>query len=386
MTGRVDVAVVGGGPAGAAAASVLAADGASTVLLEKSSYDGARIGETLPPDVCLPLQRLGVWDRFRDAGHTPSPGITACWGGPEPYDNDFIRNPYGCGWRVDRNRFDAMLAAAAAEAGATVLTGTVVNRCTRGSDGAWTVAVTRGDERSELAAAFVVDATGRTSSFCRSFGARHLVHDRLVALLGFVDEPAGDERALIEATEEGWWYSARLPDGRRVLAFHTDPAPGLRARWSRHLAAAPETLARAAAVPTGAIGVVSANSHRMEPVAADGWLAVGDAATAHDPLTGLGIHWALESGIAAAEAVVRSSTAAYAHHTEERFDRYLAARAEYYRAEARWPRAPFWQRRHEPTAPGPGPSSTGAGDEGGRSGDGSHRPRRATAPPWGRPW
>ncbi|MDQ4070678.1 MAG: FAD-dependent monooxygenase, partial [Actinomycetota bacterium] len=126
---RFDVAVVGGGPAGGAAAIVLAAHGARVVLLERSGYDGARIGETLPPEVRLPLERLGVWDRFQDGGHLPSPGIVAAWGGPEPYANDFILNPYGCGWRVDRNRFDSMLAAAAEQAGATLLTHAVARRC-----------------------------------------------------------------------------------------------------------------------------------------------------------------------------------------------------------------------------------------------------------------
>ena len=344
--------MIGGGPAGSAAAIVLAGGGARVVLLERSSYGGARLGETLPPDVRLSLERLGVWDRFRDDDHTRAPGIAVCWGGPEPYANDFIANPYGDGWCVDRNRFDSMLAAAAVDAGATVLTATAVTGSVRAPDGGWTVEATG----RTFSAALVIDATGRMSSFCRSLGAGHVVHDRMVALIGFVTPATRDERVLIEATEDGWWYSARLPDGRLVLGFHTDPGPGVRSGWSRYLAAAPETMARAGLKAGAEIRVVSANSHRLQPIAADGWLAVGDAATAHDPLTGLGIHWALESGIAGSEAVMRSATGGYGRQREEHFRRYLATRRLYYRAEARWPRAPFWRRRHEHGGPaGPDP-------------------------------
>jgi flavin-dependent dehydrogenase len=331
---------------------VLVASGARVVLLERSRYDGARAGETLPPDVRVPLERLDVWDRFCAEGHTPSPGIAVCWGAAERYDNDFIANPYGDGWCVDRNRFDAMLAAAAREAGATVMTDTPVTGCVRAPEGGWTLGAACG----ALSADFLIDATGRMSSFCRSLGAAHVVHDRLVALVGSITSAEADHRALIEATEAGWWYSARLPGGRLVLAFHTDPSPGLGAQWARHLAAAPETSRRAGDVVPPVIRVVSANSHRLDPIAGDGWLAVGDAASAHDPVTGLGILWALESGIAAGEAIAQSTTAAYARARKEHFERYLATRPVYYRAEGRWPHAPFWRRRHQHGAGATGPA------------------------------
>jgi flavin-dependent dehydrogenase len=301
---------------------VLASAGASVVLYERSSYDGSlRIGETLPPEVRLPLDRLGVWERFQADGHVQSPGIVAAWGQAEPSANDFILNPYGCGWRVDRNRFDASLAARADEAGAVVRTGTKADR--------------------PVDADFMVDATGRSRSLA---GARRVVHDRMVAVVGSAPVAGEDQRALIEATEEGWWYSAPLPDGRLVMTFQTDPRPGLRARWPEFLAAAPLTAGRAGG-SSAAVGVVSANSDRSDPVAGEAWMAVGDAAAAYDPVTGLGIHWALESGIAGAEAILNTTVAAYGRATQEGFDQYLATRRHYYRMEGRWPDAPFWRRR-----------------------------------------
>src|SRR5436305_1597309 len=106
----VDVVVVGGGPAGATTALASARAGHRVALIERSRYDGVRVGETLPPATCLPLRRVGVWERFQADGHTSSPGILSVWGSDLPLDNDFLFNPYGHGWHVDRRRFDALLA------------------------------------------------------------------------------------------------------------------------------------------------------------------------------------------------------------------------------------------------------------------------------------
>ena len=82
------------------------------------------------------------------------------------------------------------------------------------------------------------------------------------------------------------------------------------------------------------------------------WLLVGDAAMTWDPLSGQGICKALESGMRAARAIDRAldgetrSLEDYAQWTRDRFGSYLQSRAKYYRAERRWPDAPFWRRRH----------------------------------------
>ena len=113
-----DVAVIGGGPAGASAAIALARNGRgrSVAVLERSGYETARVGETLPPEAQVPLGQLGVWERFLAQDHTPSPRTSAAWGQADLEENQFICNPYGNGWHLDRQRFDAMLASAASSA------------------------------------------------------------------------------------------------------------------------------------------------------------------------------------------------------------------------------------------------------------------------------
>src|ERR1041385_3466860 len=102
-----DVVVLGGGPAGAAGAITLLRAGHSAAALERSDGNRARIGETLPPVARVTLARLGVWDRFVAAQHAASPGTLSIWGEDEPFESPFILNPYGNGWHLDRQRFDA---------------------------------------------------------------------------------------------------------------------------------------------------------------------------------------------------------------------------------------------------------------------------------------
>ena len=118
MSHSFDVLVAGAGPAGSAAALEFSRRGLSVALIEQGKYETRRVGETLPPMIRHQLTGLGIWERFLESGPLQSYGMQTAWETPAPRRQDFVRNPYGCGWHVDRARFDAMLAQAAAEAGA----------------------------------------------------------------------------------------------------------------------------------------------------------------------------------------------------------------------------------------------------------------------------
>lgn len=366
---ETDVLVVGGGPAGTAAALTLAGRGLRSILVERADYSAQRIGETLPPDVRVPLARLGVWERFVAAGYLPSTGIRSAWGDARPYEQSFMFNPYANGWHVDRRAFDAMLAAAAVERGVRAIRNGRMRDRPAMRDGAWHAVVETGERTLSVTARFVIDAGGRGAHTARMLGARRIVHDRMVATYGYMQGPDGTGAdhtgtskvgaTLIEAAEDGWWYSAPLPDGSAVCAFMTDADICSRLglyrpeRWLGLMGTAPLTNASMQGRLLRADpSVAAAGSVRVLPPVGDRWLAAGDAAFTMDPLSGQGVPRALNAGIRAAEAAQASllgdtdAPAAYAAELGMAFDAYLITRAEYYRREMRWPDSLFWRRRH----------------------------------------
>ena len=90
-----DIAVIGGGRAGAAAARMLAAGGCRTLLVDRPGR--RRMGESLPPAARTLLGELGAWDRFQTDGHLPCYGNESLWGSSTVHSTDFIRTPYGHG-------------------------------------------------------------------------------------------------------------------------------------------------------------------------------------------------------------------------------------------------------------------------------------------------
>ena len=369
MKTDAEVAVLGGGPAGAATALTLARAGISTVLLDAADEADTtlwKIGEGLPPLARLTLQRLGVWERFAADDHLPSHGNRSAWGSSQLAERNFLFEPYGPGWHLDRQRFDALLRTATIEAGAVFYPYRVTG-CAFTS-GAWELS-------SELTARYVtaryvVDATGRTSWFARKQGARRLNSDGLVGVAALLAPAAQgtdrDSLTMIEAVADGWWYAALLASGQLVMVFLSDgDLPAAKAArtsggWLQLLSRT-EHLARRVAAHGYRFAreprIVSANSSRLNQVTGAHWLAVGDAAAAYDPLSSQGILAALESGERAGAALVareqgESETFAdYARSVDEHWQHYLASLRFYYGQETRWPDAPFWQRRGESLTP-----------------------------------
>lgn len=356
--------MVGGGPAGCAAALALLEAGRSVTVVERSGMCRPRVGEILPPLVQPALASLGLLERFRAQGHLPSYRLRSAWGQDEPYQVDFTFHPYGPGWHADRAAFDRMLLDAATERGARVMRGVTVGSMEVVPDG-WRVQMSGpGGDGRPLEASFLIDASGRASSVARRLAAGPRLHDHGAALVAFLrTEPAPPSSGvvtLIEAAEDGWWYAGRLPSQRLVAAFLSDSDllprdPDLFPRfWADRLAATALVSAHCAGARVE-VGprLVRSGTARLPQVAGDRWLAVGDAAMAFDPLSSQGVCSALDSGRrggAAADRRLAGDAAAvegYVAGMETMFRDYLRLRAYYYGREGRWPASPFWRRRRE---------------------------------------
>src|SRR5258708_5185610 len=360
--GRVNpsVIVIGAGPAGAAAALDLSRRGHRVLLAERSGSHDSRIGETLLPETNQFLRNLGVWSRFLADGHVPSPATHSAWGAPARHSTDHLFNAHGPGWHIDRSRFDAMLASAAEEAGAQVWRAARVVSVSR-EDGRWRAVLMQGEGRSEVEATFLLVATGAGGGLARSLGTRWVRYDRLVGLVGVMRAettiPSIPEVLAVESVEHGWWYSAPLPEGSLIAVHMTDAdlvGRDASATFLARLRLTTHTRERARGFRLeGRVRVRKAGTGRRATLSGPGWLAIGDAATAYDPLSGKGITKALQDAVKAAACLDSgahhdTSFDEYRSAVAARFERYLVQRAAYYRLEARGPQSPFWRRRQDP--------------------------------------
>ncbi|HKD05078.1 MAG TPA: tryptophan 7-halogenase [Bryobacteraceae bacterium] len=353
-----DIVAVGGGPAGAAAAlsALRLRPGLRVAIVEPSTREDWRAGESLAPGCQEILRGLDCWERFR-AEFQESPGTCAAWGAATPYENDFLFSTRGSGWHVERARFDAMMRAAAHEAGAEVLVGRRLRGMDRDEAGFRLRLGESAQDEFTVWARFAIDATGRRANLAARCGSRVLADDRLVGVCGTLAAANCEATTLVEAQPDGWWYSSPAPGGRAIVAWMSDADLIRRDRmcdaeqWRDALERTAWTRERVNARDLRELRVWTANSQRLSRVRGDGWVAAGEAATAYDPLSSCGILKALRSGKVAAFVAI---DALEGRDTSPRYERLVAAeyagyretRRKFYGQEQRWPDSPFWRRRN----------------------------------------
>ena len=232
-------------------------------------------------------------------------------------------------------------------------------------DARWRAELSDGTTHHVVVADILVDASGARSAVARTLGVRrtHERQDRLACGWAHLRCTGGHGAGItiVEATADGWWYTAPLPGGSRALAFHTDrdlPAARIAANLTglpKYACATTQEVARALATcdhsPIIASGYTAANGSFLQRPVGEGWLAVGDAAIATDPIAARGLLQALYTGIVAAKTIGRHLSGdtdafqIYAAVVADLFEQYQRGRQHCYAQEKRFPESAFWQRR-----------------------------------------
>ena len=360
---------MGGGPAGAAAATLLAGLGHSVVVVERAKFPRPRIGESLPPKVEPLFAILGVTERVKTANFIRMRGTTISQG-HGIQSHDFHPSGARLGYQVDRAELDRILLDRAREVGAKVFEDASFAAVSREGERVVGLAFTHAGARAELKTRFVVDASGPSAVISRALGVKRRDAIRTVAICGYWKEallpqvfPATN--TLFEMLPDGWVWSLLRGDGLRNVTLGVDPSTIQSAGISSaelYLSKVRESrlvgplLDRARLV--GKVDVFDATWSAAERYAGDGFLLAGDAASTIDPLTSQGVYKALQSGIVGAATIntclVRPDDAplaiGYYQAAQEEFQRnYAEIALSFYRASP-FSNEPFWRTRMRPDA------------------------------------
>ena len=338
-----DVIVMGGGPAGCAAAALLAEYGHRVVVLEREKFPRYHIGESLIPFTYQPLQRLGLIDRMKNSAFVRKYSVqfvssNGSVSQPFYFFTRYDRETVAQTWQVLRSEFDQMLMEHARARGAVVLEEVTVNGLLREGDrivGAR--ARHKNGETVEYRAPITLDCTGREAfSAVRNGWRMPDPYLNKVAVWTYYKgarrDPGLDEGATTVAfvPEKGWfWYIPLhndmvsvgvVAEGKYLsragvkspqAIFHREIEENL---WIKdHLSVGQQV---------GSYYITSEYSFHARHCGSEGLLLVGDAFCFLDPVFSSGLLLALKSGVLAADAVHQAIVAQ--DFSPSRFTHYAA--------------------------------------------------------------
>jgi flavin-dependent dehydrogenase len=286
-----EVLVLGGGPAGSTAASLLAAWGHGVHLITRPAAE-SRLAVSLPPSCAKLFDAIGITDVIDRAGFIRSTGNTVWWGGGDARVEPFAGGARG--WQMEVSRLSELILDRGAAIGVRIERRVMT-------------------EPLDAPETFVLDCTGRAGLVARAKNLRRY-HDgpRTIALIGEWHRDGAwpvpdDTHTLIESYDDGWMWSVPTSPGTRYVSAMIDPERSDLASGGPaeiYLAEIAKTrvfkqLTTDATFRAGAWGR-DASTYGAREYAGDRWLLVGDAGSFIDPLSSAGVKKALASGWLAA--------------------------------------------------------------------------------------
>jgi flavin-dependent dehydrogenase len=313
-----EVAIVGAGPAGCAAAIWCASHGLPTLVLESCAFPRARPGETLHPGIEPLFDQLGVSAAVRAANFPRFEGIAVTWNKPlqfQPFGKD-SHGPWQ-GFHARRAELDRILLRRASDAGAIILQPCVAKEITRRSARVTGLRSSWGDIRCR----YLIDATGRTHFLQRELRlAPRYLSERLVVTYGYRKGRCDLGRCpRLTGSPRGWeWIAEVSPD---LWAW-------VRLCFGSSSLMAPEPLSKL--VDCGPARGADVTWRLLDLCAGDGYFVVGDAACVLDPGSSQGVLKAIMSGMMAADLILGQTRGIIsANLAAEKFQAWMRERFEY---------------------------------------------------------
>ena len=314
MENLYDVAIIGGGPAGSTAATLLAQAGRRVVVLEREKFPRFHIGESLLPYSLDTFDRLGVRATL-DAGAIIKHGgeiATACGTRIQRfYFKHGFQLRRHTAYQVERATFDQMLLDRARECGAEVREETAVEGVAFDEDG-----VTLRCGSATVRARYVIDASGRQSVVGTHLGLKTTYeHLRKFSVYAHYEHAQRDEgidgtlTRLVRARGH-WFWLIPIDATRTSIGVVMDTAdframkksPEAALDWAVGDSALMRERTRDA-VRVSPVYSVGDYSYRNRQLTGPRWMLAGDAAGFIDPIFSTGVFLAIHSGEACADAL-----------------------------------------------------------------------------------